>query len=73
VQIREDLRRRQRVRDVRLARQALLAFVRLGAEFRRLAHARHLLGRQVGLEAVDELAQSRQAPGTGQELKERRR
>jgi hypothetical protein len=33
MQVREDLRGRERMRDVRLAGEALLAFVRLGAEF----------------------------------------
>ena len=73
VQIRQDLRGRQRVRDVRLAGQALLTFVRLGAELRSLTHPRDMVGGKIGLEAVDELAQPRQSPGAGQELKERRR
>jgi hypothetical protein len=47
--------------------------VRLGAKFGSRAHALDLLLGQVGLEAIDELAQSRQSPGTGQKLKERRR
>ena len=73
VQIREDLRGRERVRDVRLAGEPLLALVRLRAEFRGRADALDLLGRQIGFDAVDQLAQARQSPGTGQKLKERRR
>ena len=73
VQVGEDLRGRDRMRDVGLAGEALLALVRLGAEFRGLAHALDLLGRQIGFDAVDQLAQARQSPGTGQKLKERRR
>ena len=44
VQIREDLRRRERMRDVRFAGKALLTFVGLGAELRRGTHALHLFG-----------------------------
>ena len=73
VQIGEDLRGRERVRDVGLAGEALLALVRFGAEFSGRANALDLLGRQIGLDAVDQLAQARQSPGTGQKLKERRR
>jgi hypothetical protein len=73
VQIGEDLRGGERMRDVRLAGKTLLPLVRLGAEFSSRTNPLDLFGRQVGFEAVDELAQSRQAPGTGQELKERRR
>jgi hypothetical protein len=73
MQVREDLRRGERMGNIRLTRKALLAFVSLGAELRRLADSRDLLGGQVGFGAVDQLAQARQAPGTGQKLKERRR
>ena len=48
VQLGQDLRGRHRVRDVRLAAQALLALVGRGAEFGRGAHALDLLSRQVG-------------------------
>ena len=73
MQIRQDLRGRQRVRYVGLAGKPLLAFMGFGAELGRVANAFHLLFGQVGLEAVDQLAQARQTPGTGQKLKERRR
>ena len=66
VQIGQDLRGRQRVRDVRLAGETLLTFVRLGAELGGLTHPRDVVGGKIGLDAVDQLAQARQAPGTGQ-------
>ena len=44
VQVGEDLGGRERVRDVRLAAEPLLALVRLGAEFSGRAHALDLSG-----------------------------
>ena len=48
VQVGEDVGGRHRMGDVGLAREALLALVRRGAELGRRAHALDLLGRQVG-------------------------
>ena len=47
VQVGEDVGDRNGVRDIRLAREPLLALVALGAEFVRLAHPLDLRGRQV--------------------------
>ena len=73
MQVGEDLSGRQRVRDVGLAGKTLLSLVRLGAELGGRTYALHLVGRKVGHDAVDQLAQARQSPGTGQKLKEGRR
>ena len=48
VQVGEDVGGGERMRDVGLAREALLALVGVGAELGGLADALDLLGRQVG-------------------------
>ena len=52
LQVRQDVGHRDRMGDVGLARDALLALVALGAEFVGLADPLDLRGRQVGLELV---------------------
>ena len=51
-QVGQDVGDRDRVGDVRLARDALLAVVALGAEFVGFADPLDLLGREVGLELI---------------------
>ena len=55
VQVGEDVGGRDRVRDVGLAREALLALVRGRAEFVGLLDALHLVGREVVLQLGDQL------------------
>ena len=61
MQVGEDLGRGHRVRDVRLARHALLALVRGGAELGGFPDALHLLVRQVGGNFSQQLLDTRRA------------
>ena len=51
-QVGEDVGDRDRMRDVRLARDALLAVMLFGPEFVGFAHPLHLRGRQISLEFI---------------------
>ena len=62
-----------RMGDVGLAREALLALVGRSAELGGFADALDLLGRQVGLDAAQQLFEARSAPAAGKQSQERRR
>src|SRR5690606_5814056 len=64
-QVGKDLRYRYRMRDVRLAAQALLALMGRGTEFICLPHTVHLRGRQIGFELIEELVDADRAPSGG--------
>jgi hypothetical protein len=71
VQVGEHIGRGDGMRDVGLAREALLAAMRGGAEFICLLHPFHLVGWQVVLELRDELADAeRAARAAGQQVQQ---
>ena len=73
VQVGEDVGDRDRMGDVRLAAQALLAFVGLGAELVGVADAIDLRRRQVGLELVEQLRDADRASSGRQQTQDGRR
>jgi hypothetical protein len=73
VQIGEQVGNGDRVGDVRLAGQALLALVRLGAELISVADAVHLRRRQVGLQLVEQLGDANRASSGRQQPQDGRR
>ena len=64
-QIRENVRDGDRMRDVRLARNALLAVMPFRAELVGFPHALDLSGRKIGFELIYELTDPRGASSTG--------
>ncbi len=73
VQIREDMCDRDRVRDIGLAAQALLALVRFGAELVSVPHTVDLCGRQVGFELIEKLCDAYGASSSGKQTQNGRR